>query len=100
MKRAIEGKAKEYGVPVIYVNPRNTSRVCPMHGAEITYSGRDRRSTRPEGGEMWHRDAAACYNLLSRGLGGDGGDALSRHGPSISVYGGPCRWARRPPISP
>ncbi|ESQ25009.1 MAG: transposase, IS605 OrfB family, central region [uncultured Acidilobus sp. OSP8] len=40
IQRAIEEKAREYGVPVIYVNPRNTSKVCPIHGAEIVYGGR------------------------------------------------------------
>jgi len=34
---AIEEKAREYGVPVIYVDPRNTSRMCPVHGASIVY---------------------------------------------------------------
>jgi len=37
MQRAVEEKAREYGVPVIYVDPRNTSKVCPIHGAEIVY---------------------------------------------------------------
>jgi len=71
MQRAIEEKAREYGVPVIYVDPRNTSRTCPIHGAEIIY-GRDRHGTCSKGGETWHRDAVACYNLLLRALGGDG----------------------------
>jgi transposase len=88
MQRAIEEKAKEYGVPVIRTNPRNTSRVCPMHGAEIIYSGRDRRGTCSEGGEVWHRNAVAYHNLLSRALGGDGGDAPSRL-RLVPVDGGP-----------
>ncbi len=37
---AIEEKAREFGVPVIYVDPRNTSKVCPVHKAEITYNSR------------------------------------------------------------
>jgi transposase len=73
---------------VIYVNPKNTSRTCPIHGAEIVY-GRDRHGTCSKGGETWHRDAVACYNLLLRALGGDGGSAPSRVRALISVDGGP-----------
>jgi Transposase and inactivated derivatives len=50
VQRAIEEKAREYGVPVIYVDPRNTSKVCPIHGAEIIY-GRNRHGTCSRGGE-------------------------------------------------
>jgi transposase len=84
IQRAIEEKAREYGVPVIYVNPRNTSRTCPIHGAKIVY-GRDRHGTCSKGGETWHRDAVACYNLLLRALGGDGGHAPSRVRATIPV---------------
>jgi len=87
MQRAIEEKAREYGVPVIYVDPRNTSRVCPIHGAEIVY-GKDRHGTCSRGGETWHRDVAACYNLLLRALGGDGGNAPSRVRAFVAVDGG------------
>jgi len=76
IQRAIEEKAREYGVPVIYVNPKNTSRKCPIHGAEIIY-GKDRHGVCSRGGETWHRDVVACYNLLLRALGGDGGAAPS-----------------------
>ncbi|MFP3312836.1 MAG: transposase [Acidilobus sp.] len=89
IQRAIEEKAREYGVPVIYVNPRNTSRTCPIHGAKIVY-GRDRHGTCSKGGETWHRDAVACYNLLLRALGGDGGSAPSSLRALISVDGGPA----------
>jgi len=88
VQRAIEEKAREYGVPVIYVDPRNTSRVCPIHGAEIIY-GRDRHGTCSKGGETWHRDVVACYNLLLRALGGDGGPAPSRQRALVTVDGGP-----------
>ena len=88
IQRAIEEKAREYGVPVIYVDPRNTSRTCPIHGAEIVY-GRDRHGACLKGGETWHRDVVACYNLLLRALGGDGGSAPSRLRALIPVDGGP-----------
>jgi transposase, IS605 OrfB family, central region len=89
VQRAIEEKAKEYGVPVIYVNPRNTSKVCPIHGTEIIYDGRNRHGVCSKGGETWHRDVVACYNLLLRALGGDGGSAPSRVRALVAVDGGP-----------
>jgi IS605 OrfB family transposase len=82
VQRAIEEKAREHGVPVIYVNPRNTSKVCPIHGAEIVY-GRDRHGACSKGGETWHRDVVACYNLLLRALGGDGALPQAARGPSL-----------------
>jgi IS605 OrfB family transposase len=88
IQKAIEEKAREHGVPVIYVNPKNTSRVCPIHGAEIVYD-RDRHGVCSRGGETWHRDVVACYNLLLRALGGDGGDAPSRVRAIAPVDGGP-----------
>ncbi|ESQ23152.1 MAG: transposase, IS605 OrfB family, central region [uncultured Acidilobus sp. MG] len=88
VQRAIEEKAREYGVPVVYVDPRNTSRVCPIHGAEIVY-GRNRHGVCSKGGETWHRDVVACYNLLLRALGGDGGHAPSRLRVVVAVDGGP-----------
>jgi len=88
MQRAIEEKAREYGVPVIYVDPRNTSKVCPIHGTEIVY-GRNRHGVCSKGGETWHRDVVACYNLLLRALGGDGGAAPSRLRALAPVDGGP-----------
>ena len=88
MQAAIEEKAREYGVPVIYVNPSNTSKICPIHGDEIVY-GKDRHGVCSRGGETWHRDVVACYNLLLRALGGDGGHAPSRQRALIPVDGGP-----------
>ncbi|MDT7868031.1 MAG: transposase [Acidianus sp.] len=88
MQAAIEEKAREYGVPVIYVDPRNTSKVCPIHSAEIVY-GKDRHGVCSRGGETWHRDVVACYNLLLRALGGDGGHAPSRVRAFVTVDGGP-----------
>ena len=93
MQRAIEEKAREYGVPVIYVNPSNTSKICPIHGAKILYD-KDRHGVCSRGGETWHRDVVACYNLLLRALGGDGGSAPSRLRAFVAVDGGPV------PLSP
>ena len=43
MKNAILEKAREFGVPVVLVNPSHTSTVCPVHGAKIVYQ--------PDGGD-------------------------------------------------
>ena len=69
-------------------HPRNTSRTCPIHGAEIVY-GNGRHGVCSKGGETWHRDVVACYNLLLRALGGDGGSAPSSLGAFVAVDGGP-----------
>jgi len=80
VQRAIEEKAEEYGVPVIYVDPRNTSKMCPVHGAPITYINSSRIGKCSKGGELWHRDVVACWNLLLRARLGDGSVAPSLGG--------------------
>jgi len=65
VQKAIEEKAKEQGLPVYYVNPAYTSKLCPIHHVEIEYS-KDRRGICRVGGEIWHRDVVAVYNILSR----------------------------------
>jgi len=37
MQSAIEEKARELGVPIVYVNPKNTSKTCPVHRKPIKY---------------------------------------------------------------
>jgi len=91
VQKAIEEKAKEYGVSVVYVDPKNTSKPCPIHGVEIEYNHETRRGRCPIGGEVWHRDVAAVWNLLLRARG-DGSTA-----PSL----GPQGDARGPvPLAP
>ncbi len=85
IQRAIEEKAREYGVPVIYVNPRNTSKLCPIHNAPITYSNGSRIGKCSKGGEFWHRDAVACWNLLFKALRGDGSHAPNSAGSNVDV---------------
>ncbi len=68
IQKAIEEKAREYGVPVIYVNPKNTSKLCPIHSAPIIYSNGSRIGKCSKGGELWHRDTVAVWNLLFRAL--------------------------------
>ncbi|MCD6357881.1 MAG: transposase [Thermoproteales archaeon] len=80
IQRAVEEKAREYGVPVVYVDPRNTSRLCPIHNAPISYSNGSRIGKCSRGGELWHRDVVACWNLLFKALRGDGSHAPSPAG--------------------
>jgi transposase len=63
---AIIDKAREYGVPVLMVDPRNTSKICPIHNASIEY-GEDRIGICSKGGERWHREVVALINALSYG---------------------------------
>jgi len=85
IQRAIEEKAREHGVPVIYVNPKNTSRLCPVHDAPINYNNSSRIGKCCKGGEVWHRDVVACWNLLLKALQGDGSYAPSLVGLDVDV---------------
>ena len=80
VQRAIEEKAREYGVPIIYEDPRNTSRQCPIHNAEIVYENGSRVGVCSVGGEKWHRDVASVWNLFLRARPGDGSSAPSPGG--------------------
>jgi IS605 OrfB family transposase len=64
---AIIDKAREYGVPVLMVDPRNTSKICPIHNASIEY-GEDRIGICSKGGERWHREVAALINIYLKAL--------------------------------
>ena len=74
MKRAIMEKAREYGVPVILVNPSHTSTICPIHEARIIYQPDGGNAPRvgvyEKGEEKRHRDVVSLYNLRRRA--GDG----------------------------
>ena len=80
IQRAVEEKAREYGVPVVYVDPRNTSKLCPIHSTPIIYSNGSRIGRCSKGGEPWHRDVVACWNLLLKAHLGDGSCAPSLGG--------------------
>jgi IS605 OrfB family transposase len=64
---AIIDKAREYGVPVLMVDPRNTSKICPIHKAPTEY-GEDRIGICSKGGERWHREVAALINIYLKAL--------------------------------
>jgi len=115
MQAAIVEKAREYGVSVIYVDPRDTSRTCPIHGSRITYSNGSRFGRCRKGGELWHRDVVAVWNLLLRAHRtrlGDGSSAPSLGGSTLDGSPMPLGstathepivvekplWARRNPL--
>ena len=93
MKNAIVEKAREFGVPVVLVNPSHTSTVCPVHGAKIVYQpdGGDapRVGVCEKGKEKWHRDVVALYNLKKRA-----GDVSPVPLGSKESHGPPKRWLR------
>jgi len=60
-------KAREYGVPVLMIDPRNTSKICPIHNASIEY-GEDRIGICSKGGERWHREVVALINIYFKAL--------------------------------
>jgi putative transposase len=62
---AIINKAREYGVPVLMVDPRNTSKICLIHKAFIEYG---KIGVCSKGGEKWHREAAALINIYFKAL--------------------------------
>jgi putative transposase len=64
---AIIDKAREYGAPILMVDPRNTSKICPIHKTVIEY-GEDRIGVCSKGGERWHREVAALINLYLKAL--------------------------------
>jgi len=68
LQRMIEYKAKWYGIPVIYVNPRNSSRICPVCGGRlIPQEGRLMKC--PKCGLTEDRDFIATLNLRMWGSG-------------------------------
>ncbi|ACP49021.1 transposase, IS605 OrfB family [Sulfolobus islandicus Y.N.15.51] len=93
MKNAIIEKAREFGVPVVLVNPSYTSTVCPVHGAKIVYQldGGDapRVGVCEKGKEKWHRDVVALYNLAKRA-----GDVSPVPLGSNESHDPPIRWLR------
>jgi len=60
-------KAREYRVPVLMIDPRNTSKICPIHNALIEY-GEDRIGICSKGGKRWHREVVALINIYFKAL--------------------------------
>jgi len=68
IQKAIKEKAREYGVPIIYVNPRNTSKLCPVHGTPINHGNGSRIGRCSKGGELWgSADIVFCRRMSALG---------------------------------
>jgi IS605 OrfB family transposase len=81
-------KAREYGVPVLMVDPKNTSKICPIHNALIEY-GEDRIGVCSKGGERWHREVVALINIYLKALEALLGNALIKGFGVSSLDGSP-----------
>jgi len=69
LQRMIEYKAKWFGIPVVYINPRNSSKTCPVCGGRlIPQEGRLMRC--PNCGLIEDRDFIAALNLRMWGAWG------------------------------
>ncbi len=66
LQLAIITKAMEYNVPVIFVNPRNTSSICPRCGARLVYN--HRLTVCPRCGFKADRDTVGAMNIYLRAL--------------------------------
>jgi IS605 OrfB family transposase len=96
---AIIDRAREYGVPVLMVDPRNTSKICPIHNASIEY-GEGRMGICSKGGERWHREVVALINIYFKALEAlYEGNAQKGFGV-LGIDGSPFRWAQQPPVNP
>ncbi|NJE09279.1 transposase, partial [Thermococcus sp. M39] len=68
LQRLIEYKTKWFGVPVVYINPKNSSRVCPVCGGRlIPQEGRLMKCLKC--GLVEDRDFIAVLNLRMWGSG-------------------------------
>ncbi|MCD6301750.1 MAG: transposase [Staphylothermus sp.] len=61
LQHAIITKAIEYNVPIILVNPRGTSTICPRCGAKLVYN--HRLALCPKRGFIGDRDAVGAMNI-------------------------------------
>jgi len=71
-------KAVEHNVPVVFVNPRNTSSTCPRCGSMIRYIGR--LGVCPRCGFRADRDVIGAVNIWIRAVeayAGERGSPLS-----------------------
>ena len=66
LQSAIITKAIEYNVPIIFVDPRNTSSTCPRCGAKLVYE--HRLAICRKCGLIADRDTVGAMNIYLRGL--------------------------------
>ncbi len=64
LQQAIISKAIEYNVPIIFVDPRNTSTTCPRCGAKLVYN--HRLAMCRKCGFIGDRDTVGAINIYTR----------------------------------
>ncbi len=70
LQEFIEYKATWIGVPVVYIDPRKTSRICPICGLSVTgFSPREPFCERYK--IIWDRDFLASINIALRDVARD-----------------------------
>ena len=75
--KKVADKARERGVKLVLVSSRKNSRICPIHGEELSFPLGPRLGLCPRG--HWiHRDIAAVLNMLRRAV-----DKLGEYGEAI-----------------
>ncbi len=67
MIQTLEAKAVEYNIPIVYVDPRNTSRACPRCGSMLSYYWH-RLAECPRYGFIADRDTVGALNVYRRAL--------------------------------
>jgi putative transposase len=98
MVKAIEEKCLERGVPVVRVDPRNTSSTCPFCGSKLMRGDAPRQLRCPRCGFRAGRDVIAVLNLEKKYTTSKGPVPLapmpSEPAPEVAVL--PMKeWARR-----
>jgi len=68
LQLAIITKAVEYSVPILFVNPKNTSSRCPRCGHRLSYNRR--LAVCPRCGFIADRDVVGALNIYLRTLRG------------------------------
>jgi len=64
LQNAIITKAIEYNVPVVFIDPRGTSKLCYRCGTELVFYGR--LGVCPKCGFIVDRDKNASLNIYKR----------------------------------
>jgi len=96
--RAIEEKCLERGVPVVKVDPRNTSSTCPYCSSKLMRGDAPRQLKCPRCGFRAGRDVIAVLNLEKKYSTSKGLVPLAPmpHDPALEVVVLPMKeWARR-----
>jgi len=66
LQHAIITKAIEYNVPIMFINPQNTSIACPRCGAKLTYN--HRLAICPRCGLIADRDTIGAMNIYLKAI--------------------------------